>query len=180
MTLGENIAYLRVKHRYARAQFAQLLGTDEQTVTLWELDRGQPNAAQLVETARIFEVSTDSLLGFHPKRPKQKAADFIKAHKFALSAALLLVLAVGTFLVGLIYGNVVELPPLINPSGPVYSGLMLHLVSKYRLFVKVCFGLATAFLLAAIAMFIVYWKKERPPRRGRKGTPAETAGGTKR
>lgn len=64
--LSKNIYDLRLSYGWTQVQLAQKLGVTKQTVSNWENDNIQPSIDMLVKLAKIFNVSTDYLLGLTP------------------------------------------------------------------------------------------------------------------
>lgn len=62
MTLGERIQQIRVKNHLTQDAFGEILGTTRQSVSKWENDQTLPELGKIVKIARLFGVSTDSLL----------------------------------------------------------------------------------------------------------------------
>lgn len=61
--LNERIRELRVAAGLSQVELADKLGVSKQSVSNWENDNIQPSIEMLVKIARIFNVSTDYLLG---------------------------------------------------------------------------------------------------------------------
>lgn len=64
--LSKNIYELRMSFGWTQVQLAQKLGITKQTVSNWENDNIQPSIDMLVKLSKIFNVSTDYLLGLTP------------------------------------------------------------------------------------------------------------------
>ena len=64
--LSERIYELRMSFGWTQVQLAQKLGVTKQTVSNWENDNIQPSIDMLVKLSKIFNVSTDYLLGLTP------------------------------------------------------------------------------------------------------------------
>ena len=58
-----NIKELRKTKNLTQKELADLLNTDQTTVSKWELDRALPTTANLLSLSEIFEVSIDYVLG---------------------------------------------------------------------------------------------------------------------
>lgn len=65
--LSKTIYELRVSFGWTQVQLAQKLGVTKQTVSNWENDNIQPSIDMLVKLSKIFNVSTDYLLGLTPE-----------------------------------------------------------------------------------------------------------------
>ena len=61
--LNKKICELRTSFGWTQVQLAQKLGITKQTVSNWENDNIQPSIEMLVNLSKIFNVSTDYLLG---------------------------------------------------------------------------------------------------------------------
>ena len=64
--LGQRINELRVALGWSQVQLAEKLNISKQTVSNWENDNIQPSIDMLVRLSRIFNMSTDYLLGLTP------------------------------------------------------------------------------------------------------------------
>ncbi len=63
MEIGNVIKNLRKERKLTQMQLATLLCTSQDTISLWELNKSLPDIESLVKLAKIFDVSTDFLLG---------------------------------------------------------------------------------------------------------------------
>ena len=54
---------LRVNANYTQQQIAEMLGMKQQSYTRYENNTGEPNLDTVVKLCKIFEVSSDYLLG---------------------------------------------------------------------------------------------------------------------
>lgn len=61
--IGERINELRLSFGWTQVQLAQKLGVTKQTVSNWENDNIQPSIDMLIKLSKIFNKSTDYLLG---------------------------------------------------------------------------------------------------------------------
>lgn len=64
--LSKRISELRVSFGWTQVQLAQKIGITKQTVSNWENDNIQPSIDMLIKLSKIFNVSTDYLLGLTP------------------------------------------------------------------------------------------------------------------
>ncbi len=64
--LSKRIYELRLSFGWTQVQLAQKLGVTKQTVSNWENDNIQPSIDMLIKLSKIFNVSTDYLLGLTP------------------------------------------------------------------------------------------------------------------
>jgi len=65
--LSRRIYELRTSFGWTQVQLAQKLNITKQTVSNWENDNIQPSVDMLIKISRIFNVSTDYLLGLTPE-----------------------------------------------------------------------------------------------------------------
>lgn len=63
MKIGEIIKDLRKEKKLTQTQLAELLFVSQDTISLWELDKSLPDVVNVVKMAKIFNVSTDYILG---------------------------------------------------------------------------------------------------------------------
>lgn len=68
-TLGEKIANLRREKGYTQEELAEKLSVSPQAVSKWENDISCPDIMLLPELAKIFGVTTDTLLGCENEIP---------------------------------------------------------------------------------------------------------------
>ena len=61
--LSKKIYEIRMAFGWTQVQLAQKLGVTKQTVSNWENDNIQPSIDMLIKISKIFNVSTDYLLG---------------------------------------------------------------------------------------------------------------------
>lgn len=61
--LGQRIHEMRISLGWNQVELAKRLGVAKQTVSNWENDNIQPSIEMLVRLSRLFNVSTDYLLG---------------------------------------------------------------------------------------------------------------------
>ena len=61
--LGKRIYELRVAFGWNQVQLADKLGVSKQTVSNWENENIQPSIEMLIRLAKLFNVSTDYMLG---------------------------------------------------------------------------------------------------------------------
>ena len=61
--LGKRINELRVANSWNQVQLASKMNISKQTVSNWENENIQPSIEMLVRLAKLFNVSTDYLLG---------------------------------------------------------------------------------------------------------------------
>ena len=61
--IGKRIRELRLAKNMSQTILAKLLKTTQDTVSLWELGKSYPSLDYVVELTKIFNVSSDYLLG---------------------------------------------------------------------------------------------------------------------
>lgn len=66
--LNKRIFELRSSFGWTQVQLAQKLCITKQTVSNWENDNIQPSIDMLIKLSKIFNVSTDYLLGLTPTK----------------------------------------------------------------------------------------------------------------
>ena len=64
--LSKKIYELRMSFNWTQVQLARKLGVTKQTISNWENDNIQPSIDMLIKISKIFNVSTDYLLGLTP------------------------------------------------------------------------------------------------------------------
>jgi transcriptional regulator with XRE-family HTH domain len=72
-----NIKVLRQEKKMSQADLASILGVTTKSISNYEQGLSQPHLGQLITIAKLFNVSTDHLLGFSPKKtyPNQETFD---------------------------------------------------------------------------------------------------------
>ncbi|WP_186565045.1 helix-turn-helix domain-containing protein [Lawsonibacter celer] len=98
MTLGERIQSYRKKNGLSQEQLAEALGVSRQAVSKWELNDAQPDLDKVLALARLFQVSTDTLLGNESPEPEAAAAVPPRAKRPQWYLLGLIPLGVGLFL----------------------------------------------------------------------------------
>lgn len=63
MTFGQRLKEFRKKEGYTQQDLAELIGVSTQAISKWETDTGMPDISQIVPLSRVFNISTDILLG---------------------------------------------------------------------------------------------------------------------
>ena len=61
--IGKKIKNLRIKKGLTQEELSELLYVTPQAISKWERGLGYPDISQIVPIAKIFGVSTDTLLG---------------------------------------------------------------------------------------------------------------------
>lgn len=65
MEIGKNIRLLRKELGLTQSDLAKDLNTTQDTISLWELGKSYPDILSLVKLSKLFNVSTDFLLGLN-------------------------------------------------------------------------------------------------------------------
>lgn len=63
MNIGSRIRELRILNNLTQSQLAQLVFVSQDTISLWERGKSLPSLQDLIELVRVFNVSSDYLLG---------------------------------------------------------------------------------------------------------------------
>lgn len=61
--IGHIIKELRKEKGLTQEGLAAVLGVTQDSISLWELDKRLPDTLYIVEMAKLFEVTSDYLLG---------------------------------------------------------------------------------------------------------------------
>lgn len=61
--LGQRINAIRASHGWSQVELAKKLNISKQTVSNWENENIQPSIEMLIRLAKVFNVTTDYLLG---------------------------------------------------------------------------------------------------------------------
>lgn len=75
MIIGNNIAALRKARKLSQEQLAEQLGVSRQAVSKWETGQSEPTAKNLVELARLFEVTVSDLVEAESPSQGKRAAE---------------------------------------------------------------------------------------------------------
>lgn len=85
MTIGERIKQLRKKNDLTQEKLADYLCVSYQAVSKWECGLSSPDLALIVPLAKLFNITTDELLGANPEnndmRYSELKADYDKTFK---------------------------------------------------------------------------------------------------
>ncbi len=63
MDIGKNIRDLRKEYGLTQSDLANKLFVSQDTISLWELNKSLPDVKSLIKMAKLFNVSTDYILG---------------------------------------------------------------------------------------------------------------------
>ena len=77
--LGNRLAELRKQHNLSQEELADQLGVSRQAISKWERGEASPDTDNLIELARIYNISLDELLGLK-KEEKEPQDDNINIH----------------------------------------------------------------------------------------------------
>ena len=144
MTLAEKIVSLRKAHGWSQEDFAEKLNVSRQAISRWENGTALPDAQNILQISKLFEVTTDYLLNEDYESDtdipavqtatKETEDLFSKKKRLHLIAAICFTISVFCSLMG-----------LVSSTNDIQLGLS-------------CFTLA---LCAgnAVAQFILYLKK---------------------
>ncbi|HHX51522.1 MAG TPA: helix-turn-helix transcriptional regulator [Clostridia bacterium] len=67
MSLGKRLKKLRTEKEISQEKLAEIIGISRSTLSMYELDKREPDVANIVKFADFFGVSTDYLLGRETK-----------------------------------------------------------------------------------------------------------------
>ena len=67
MTIGEKIKELRIKHDLTQEKLADYLFVSYQAVSKWECGLSNPDLSLIAPLTKLFNVTSDELLGITPK-----------------------------------------------------------------------------------------------------------------
>ena len=86
--IGSRIAALRQNKKMTQEEFALRLGVTPQAVSKWERGEASPDTDNLIELAKIYEISLDELVGLEKKENKvmNKSSLFSKLGVIILSS----------------------------------------------------------------------------------------------
>ena len=62
LEMGPRIKEFRKKNNLTQSNFANLMRTTQDTISLWELGKSYPDAENIVRMAKLFRTSSDYLL----------------------------------------------------------------------------------------------------------------------
>lgn len=87
MEFAGKLMVLRRQRGLSQEELGDLIGVSRQAVSKWETGQSTPELSKLIELARVFELSTDELLGLSPERlaiecPRQHSYEYRSAREF--------------------------------------------------------------------------------------------------
>jgi len=107
--LSENIRKYRKLNQMSQDELADRLEVTRQSISLWETGQTQPSLDKIVAMAKLFGVSTDSLLTFDEVQPAAEAVAFQpqapKKKNSAVLTVVIFLLVVGILAVSLFVFN---------------------------------------------------------------------------
>lgn len=74
--LGNKIKFLREKHKITQKRLAELLHIAPQSVWQWENNKNDPDILNIIELAKLFNVTTDYLLSITDENGVQSDYNF--------------------------------------------------------------------------------------------------------
>lgn len=101
--LSDNIRELRKRNNMSQDELAEKLGVSRQSVSLWETGQTQPTLDNIIALAKIFNVSTDAILG--NKIEEKKITDDCETdteRKKGVNPAIIIVSAAGVILIAVL------------------------------------------------------------------------------
>lgn len=77
MTIGETIRKMRRARDITQEELAELLHITPQAVSRWETDATTPDVGSLIGLARIFDCTTDDILGMNAVRKEDRLKEYM-------------------------------------------------------------------------------------------------------
>lgn len=173
MKLPEKIVTLRKGRGLSQEALAEQLGVSRQAVSRWEQGSAQPDAGNLFQLSRLFQVSADYLLDDALDQPPQPAAspaaDPLRKHRLAgilLAAAGLL----GNLVIYILSRAVAVMVPVITYEQGVtwYNWSSDHTGHSWKFFIQTYdLELLTALFCLLLAGGVILFLASWPPLRAR-------------
>ena len=76
--ISDNIKELRKQKGLTQKELADLLHVTSQAVSRWEMGNVEPSVDTIVNMAKIFEVTTDEIIGGPENKPKPEIITEVK------------------------------------------------------------------------------------------------------
>lgn len=76
MKIGNRIKEIRKSKMLTQTELANFLNTTQDTISLWEREKSNPDIEQLIKLALFFDVSTDYLLGLEDEDGHKEPVDY--------------------------------------------------------------------------------------------------------
>lgn len=84
---GERVRELRKQRNITQAKLGELLGLAQQSIGAWETGRAYPDVDGLISLSKLFDVSTDYLLGItDDPRPVTQPSELIADNQATATA----------------------------------------------------------------------------------------------
>lgn len=82
MDFSEKLTTLRKQRGLSQEALGDLIGVSRQAVSKWETGQTTPEMGKLIELARVFEISSDELLGLSANDGQSPATDFSAGYEY--------------------------------------------------------------------------------------------------
>lgn len=76
MKIGNRIKEIRKSKMLTQTELANFLNTTQDTISLWEREKSNPDIEQLTKLALFFDVSTDYLLGLEDEDGHKEISEY--------------------------------------------------------------------------------------------------------
>lgn len=76
MKIGNRIKEIRKSKMLTQTELANFLNTTQDTISLWEREKSNPDIEQLIKLALFFDVSTDYLLGLEDEDGHKEISEY--------------------------------------------------------------------------------------------------------
>lgn len=93
--LSDNIRKYRKSNHMSQDELAEKLSVTRQSISLWETGQTQPSLDNILALAKLFDVSTDSLLAEDESEPVYTAANDLPNGKPPKKKTLILIIVIG-------------------------------------------------------------------------------------
>lgn len=165
MTFAKKLQKLRKEWGLSQEQLAEKIGISRQALSKWESDAGMPDAANILQISRLFQVSTDYLLYDEQEeylKPVQKNGNTIR---IIGGCVLSLVSLLGLLVIG-IFASIYPAEPCIvdawfdgRKTMDIASGFSAFLATHH---IQWLFNFLLFFFLAGAAiLFVATGRKEK-------------------
>lgn len=81
---GERLKHLRLSKNLKQSELAELLGLTKSVISAYEIGLRMPSYDVLIKISRIFNVSTDYLLGVETKESELDLSGLTNSEKIAI------------------------------------------------------------------------------------------------
>ncbi len=122
--LSDNIRSYRKKLNLSQDELAEKVGVSRQSVSFWETGQTQPTIDNIIALAKIFNVSTDALLGNSESvdLPQTPQPEYNAAPKKSKTGLIIAICAAAVLVICLIILVVCLMGDRTKPSDPAASG----------------------------------------------------------